>query len=172
MNAIIRYLFLVPLGLLFGITTTLVTFLILTIFVPDLAQTIGAAIVAATNAVFDSLTRDDTAGAAAVGMRAWQLLAMTFAAPVVITAVLGEMFRLGGALGHAVVSGVLAALVPLAASGAASRVAEGASGSGAESRVLACLFFAGAAGGLLYFLIGGRRGDATPQLMPPGNGLR
>ncbi|MGL4494482.1 MAG: hypothetical protein ACRCUX_01615, partial [Beijerinckiaceae bacterium] len=134
--------------------------LFLTIFVPDLAQTIGVAAFAAFDAIFDSLWRDDPARAAAIGWKAWQMLLLIIVMPVAVTAVLGELFRLGGALGHAVVSGLLAALVPLAMT-ASTRAP-----SGAEGRVLACLFFAGAAGGLIYFLIGGRKPRAIPFLPP------
>ena len=154
---IVRYLILMPLGILLGATAAMLTLLMLTIFVPELAQTIGSAAYAAVDALFDALTQEDTLRAATIGWKAWQLLLLIIVMPVVLTAVSGEFFRMG-ALAHGVISGLLAALVPLAAKMPAST---------AESRVLACLFFAGAAGGLLYYLIGGRRAvTPAPQALP------
>lgn len=165
MNTALRYILLVPLGLLFGATTTMVAILLLTIFVPDLALTIGNVVIAAFNALFDAVMREDSAAITGIGWRAWQMALATIIAPVVLTAVTGEFFRLS-ALAHAVISGLIATAIPFAATGAQRAP------SGAESRVLACLFFAGAAGGLIYYLIGGRK-DAlnnTPpaqQVLPP-----
>lgn len=158
MNAVLRYIILIPLGLLLGISAAMLALLLLTIFIPDLAQTIGVAAFAAFNAVFDALTRDDPATAAAVGWKAWQLLLMIIVMPIVLTALIGEFFRISG-LAHGIISGIIAAAVPLAAR---------LSASSAESRVLACLYFAGFAGGLVYFAVGGRRDIAQAQQeLPP-----
>lgn len=165
MNTALRYILLVPLGLLFGVTATMLAILLLTIFVPELALTIGNVIVAAFNALFDAIMREDNAAISGIGWRAWQMTMATIIAPVVLTAVIGEFFRLS-ALAHAIISGLVATAIPFAATGAQRAP------SGAESRVLACLFFAGAAGGLIYYLIGGRK-DApsnappTQQVLPP-----
>lgn len=152
MNAVLRYLILVPLGLLLGTTAAMLALMTLTLIIPDMAQTFGVLTLAAFDALFDALSRDDMITAAAVAWRAWQLLLLVVVMPVVVTAVAGEFFRMG-TLAHGVGAGMIAAAVPLAAR---------MSATSAESRVLACLFFAGFTGGLVYYAIGGRRERALP----------
>ncbi len=76
--------------------------------------------------------------------------------PPVVVAVLGEVLNRRSALWYGIGTGLLTALVPWLARGAT----RGASGTALllEGRITAILFLTGAASGLVYGLIAGRRG--------------
>ncbi len=165
MSAAVRIIFLLPLGILAGACAATVAIYMLAVYVPDLGGAFANVILAAWNAfwraVFDS---DDPEAITQVLRRGAALPVLVLLLPIVVTALIAEIARLRGALAHVVLAGALTILLPWASIGAPSQQAQ--SLSGAETRVLACLFFVGAASGLVYYLIAGRRREPAPQQIP------
>jgi len=161
MNAAVRILLLIPLGVLFGVCAAAVMLFVLGANVPEFGEAFAAAFIAAWNALFSAIAEsDDPDAVLRVGGRIWLLAALVLVAPVVIGAIIAEAARMRGALLQMVLTGALAILLPLGA-GLSMRAT-----SPAETRILACLFFTGAAGGLVYWLIAGRRSDPPPAPSP------
>ncbi|NEU10798.1 hypothetical protein G3T14_01455 [Methylobacterium sp. BTF04] len=76
--------------------------------------------------------------------------------PPVLIAVLGETLNWRSAIWYGAGTGLLTALVPWLARGAA-RTGGSVAALGLEGRITAILFLTGAASGLIYWLIAGRR---------------
>ena len=157
----VRLIVLAPLGILAGACAAMISLMILTAYVPDLGTAFLAAFFAAWRAIWRAAVEfDDPEQAARVFGRAGSLATLMLLAPIVVTAIISEIARLRGALAHIVLAGALTILIPYVA--IAPRSGD-AGPSAAEGRILACLFFAGAASGLLYYLIAGRRRDAPVE---------
>jgi hypothetical protein len=156
----VRLIVLVPLGVIAGACAAMIALLTLTTFVPDLGAAFVAAFLAAWRALWRAIVEtDDPALVAQALGRAGALATLVLLAPIALTAVIAEIARLRGALAHAALAGALTILIPYVA---VTPNAAGATPTPAEGRVLACLFFAGAASGLIYYAIAGRRREQAP----------
>jgi hypothetical protein len=161
MRTAVRLLILIPLGLLGGACAATVAIYMLAVYVPDLGGAFASAILAAWNAFWRAVFETDDPEAITQALRRGAALpTLVLLLPIVVTALIAEIARLRGALAHMALAGALTILIPWASLGAPSQQAQ--SLSSAETRVLACLFFVGAASGLAYHLIAGRRRDSAP----------
>jgi hypothetical protein len=152
----IRFLILIPFALMASALSALFLLLVLTAVAPALGDAfIGAfttAFWALWNAILNEAPPQDIAG---IGSKATTLAFAAILAPVGSVAVLGELFRIGGMLNHAIATGALSVALPMLALNL-TRLP-----NAAEGQVLACLFLAGAGAGSLYFAIAGRKDQAV-----------
>lgn len=148
----LRWLLLIPFALLFATGAGLFALLIASVASPDLGRLIGGGFERLMAALFDMAAQGFDPGPAADA--AFSLLGrLGFAilvAPVVLVAIGCELFRLRSGLIQSGLTGVLAALLPLAMLGMARAP------SIAEVQVISALFLVGAASGFVYWVIAGR----------------
>ena len=161
MSAAVRIVLLIPLGILAGGCAATLTLFILGANIPEFGEAFIGAFIAAWKALWRALIEaEDPDAVVRTFGRIWSLVMLIVLAPVVMTALIGELARLRGALLHMILTGALTLLLPFAA-GASTRAT-----TPAETRVLACLFFTGVASGFVYWLIAGRRREAPPPIEP------
>jgi hypothetical protein len=148
----LRWLLLIPFALLFAILAGMVALLIASVASPDIALLIGGGFERLIDALFAQAESGFDPGPTAEA--AFTLLGrLGFAimvAPVVIVAVASELFRIRSGLIQSGLTGLLAALLPLAM----LRLAR--TPSAAEVQIISALFLVGAATGFVYWLIAGR----------------
>ncbi|MDU0342142.1 hypothetical protein [Bosea rubneri] len=148
----LRWLLLIPFALLFAIGAGMFALLIASVISPDLGLLIGGGFERLMAALFDMAAQGFDPGPAADA--AFSLLGrLGFAilvAPVLLVAIGSELFRLRSGLIQSGLTGVLAALLPLAMLGL-SRVP-----TVAELQIISALFLVGAATGFVYWVIAGR----------------
>ena len=148
----LRWLLLIPFALLFAIGAGMFALLIAGVVSPDLGLLIGGGFERLIAALFDMAAQGFDPGPAADA--AFSLLGrLGFAilvAPVLLVAIGSELFRLRSGLIQSGLTGVLAALLPLAMLGLARAP------SAAELQIISALFLVGAATGFVYWLIAGR----------------
>lgn len=148
----LRWLLLIPFALLVAIACGMVALLVASIVSPDIGLLIGGGFERLIEALFDQAESGFDPGPTAEA--AFALLGrLGFAimvAPVVIVAIASELFRLRSGLIQSGLTGILAALLPLAM----LRLARAP--SAAEMQIIAALFLVGAATGFVYWLIAGR----------------
>ncbi|RDJ20584.1 hypothetical protein DWF00_08060 [Bosea caraganae] len=161
----LRWLLLIPFALLVAMGAGLFALLIASVVSPDIALLIGGGFERLVWALLDQAGSGFDPGPTAEA--AFTLLGrLGFAimvAPVVIVAVASELFRLRSGLIQSGLTGLLAALLPLAM----LRLAR--TPSPAELQIIAALFLVGAATGFVYWLIAGRGAGgerAAPATLP------
>ncbi len=148
----LRWLLLIPFALLFAIGAGLFALLIASVISPDLGLLIGGGFERLMAALFDMAAQGFDPGPAADA--AFSLLGrLGFAilvAPVLLVAIGSELFRLRSGLIQSGLTGVLAALLPLAMLGLSRAPTV------AELQIISALFLVGAATGFVYWVIAGR----------------
>lgn len=148
----LRWLLLIPFALLFAIGAGLFALLIASVISPDLGLLIGGGFERLMAALFDMAAQGFDPGPAADA--AFSLLGrLGFAilvAPVLLVAIGSELFRLRSGLIQSGLTGVLAALLPLAMLGLSRAPTV------AELQIISALFLVGAATGFVYWMIAGR----------------
>ncbi len=148
----LRWLLLIPFALLFAIGAGLFALLIASVISPDLGLLIGGGFERLMAALFDMAAQGFDPGPAADA--AFSLLGrLGFAilvAPVLLVAIGSELFRLRSGLIQSGLTGVLAALLPLAMLGLSRAPTV------AELQIISALFLVGAAAGFVYWMIAGR----------------
>ncbi|WP_332681140.1 hypothetical protein [Bosea sp. (in: a-proteobacteria)] len=148
----LRWLLLIPFALLFAIGAGLFALLFAGVASPDLGLLIGGGFERLIAVLFDQAERgfDPAPAAEAAFSLLGRLGFAILVAPVVLVAIGSELFRLRSGLIQSGLTGLLAALLPLAMLGLAR------SPTGAELQVISALFLVGAATGFVYWLIAGR----------------
>lgn len=148
----LRWLLLIPFAVMVAIACGMVALLVASIVSPDIALLIGGGFERLVWALFDQAEAGFDPGPTAEA--AFTLLGrLGFAimvAPVVLVAIASELFRIRSGLIQSGLTGLLAALLPLAM----LRLAR--TPSAAEMQIVAALFLVGAATGFVYWLIAGR----------------
>lgn len=158
----LRWLLLIPFALLFAIGTGLVALMIAGVASPDLGLLIGGGFERLLSVLFDQAERGFDPGPTAeaafslLGRLGFAILVL----PVVLVAVGSELFRLRSGLIQSGLTGLLAALLPLAMLGMARAP------SARELQVVAALFLVGAATGFVYWVIAGRGAGGEPRTPP------
>jgi hypothetical protein len=157
----LRWLLLIPFALLFAIGAGMLALLVATAASPDLALLLGGGFERLMAAIFDQAASGFDPGPTAEA--AFSLLGrLGFAilvAPVLLIAIGSELFRLKSGLIQSGLTGLLAALLPLAMLRLTRAPTAG------EMQVIAALFLVGAASGFVYWLIAGR--GAGGESKPP-----
>jgi len=155
----LRWFLLIPFALLFAIGTGLVALMIAGVASPDLGLLIGGGFERLLAALFDQAERGFDPGPTAeaafslLGRLGFAILVL----PVVLVAVGTELFRLRSGLIQSGLTGLLAALLPLAMLGMARTP------SARELQVVAALFLVGAVTGFVYWVIAGRGAGGEPK---------
>jgi hypothetical protein len=148
----LRWLLLIPFGLLLAMGAGFFGLLLAGAISPELGLLIGSGFERLVAAIFDAL--EDGFDPAPTAELAFSLIGrLGFAvlvAPVLVVAIVSEVFRLRGGLVQSGLTGTLAALLPLGMLGLA-RVP-----TMSETRVISALFLVGAVTGFVYWLIAGR----------------
>ena len=148
----LRWLLLIPFALLFAIGAGMFALLIASVISPDLGLLIGGGFERLMAALFDMAAQGFDPGPTADA--AFSLLGrLGFAilvAPVLLVAIGSELFRLRSGLIQSGLTGVLAALLPLAMLGLSRAPTV------AELQIISALFLVGAATGFVYWVIAGR----------------
>lgn len=148
----LRLLLLIPFALLFAIGAGMLALLVASFASPDLGLLIGGGFERLVAALFDLAERGSDPGPAAeaafalLGRLGFAILVL----PVVLVAIASELFRLKSGLIQSGLTGLLAALLPLATLRLARTPTAG------EVQVIAALFLVGAASGFVYWLVAGR----------------
>jgi hypothetical protein len=159
----LRWLLLIPFALLFAVGAGLFALLIASVISPDLGLLIGGGFERLMAALFDMAAQGFDPGPAADA--AFSLLGrLGFAilvAPVVLVAIGSELFRLRSGLIQSGLTGVLAALLPLAMLGMTRAP------NMAEMQVISALFLVGAATGFVYWVIAGRGAGGEARAAQP-----
>lgn len=166
MRSVARLLLIIPIALLLAFGAASFFLMLATVISSPLAQLVFGAFNAFAEVVFGLAVNgeDPTELAMAASWQGFKLAAAVLLAPVLITALVSELFRLGGALLQMLLCGALAAALPAAILGL-NRVP-----SGAETQVLAALFLTGVVSGAVYWVIAGRgAGPKDPRAVsaPP-----
>jgi len=156
----LRWLLLIPFALLFAIGSGLVALMIAGAMSPDLGLLIGGGFERLLALLFDQAEQGFDPGptaAAAVSLLGRLGLAV-LVLPVVLVAIACELLHFRSGLVQCGLTGMLAALLPLAMLGMARAPNAG------EMQVVSALFLVGAATGFVYWLIAGRGagGDRRP----------
>lgn len=148
----LRWLLLIPFAVLVAIAAGMIALLVASIMSPDVGLLIGGGFERLLWALFDQAESGFDPGPTAEAAVALlgRLGFAIMVAPVVIVAVGSELFRIRSGLVQSGLTGVLAALLPLAM----LRLAR--TPSAAETQIIAALFLVGAATGFVYWLIAGR----------------
>ncbi|WP_186419860.1 hypothetical protein [Bosea sp. CS1GBMeth4] len=160
----LRWLLLIPFALLFAVGAGLVALLVAGVASPDLGLLVGGGFERLMSTLFDQAERGFDPGPTAeaafalLGRLGFAILVL----PVVLVAVASELFRLRSGLIQSGLTGLLAALLPLAVLGMTRAP------NAAEMQVVAALFLVGAATGFVYWLIAGRGAGGEPKA--PGQG--
>jgi ABC-type antimicrobial peptide transport system permease subunit len=157
MRGVARILLLIPLGLLMAFGAGSFFLMLATVISAPLAGVVFGALNAFAEVVFGLAMEgeDPTALAVAASWQGFKLAGAILVAPVLITAIASELFRLGGGLVQMSLCGLLAAALPAAVIGL-NRLP-----SSAEGQVLAALFLTGVVTGAVYWLIAGRGAGAA-----------
>ncbi|CAD5282984.1 conserved membrane hypothetical protein [Bosea sp. 62] len=148
----LRWLLLIPFALLFAIGSGLVALMIAGVASPDLGLLIGGGFDRLLSALFDQAERGFDPGPTAeaafalLGRLGFAILVL----PVVLVAIGSELFRFRSGLIQSGLTGLLAAILPLAMLGMTRTPSAG------EMQVVSALFLVGAATGFVYWLIAGR----------------
>jgi hypothetical protein len=152
MRLLVRLVLLIPLGLLMAFGAGGFFLMLATVTSSALAQMVfGAA-----NAFADVVAglafngEDPTALAIAASWQGFKLASAILIAPVLVTALASELFRIRSGMAQIALCGLLAAALPAAFIGLARLP------TGAEAEVLAAFFLTGAVTGAVYWLIAGR----------------
>lgn len=155
----LRWLLLIPFAVLVAMGTGLIAIMIVSVASPEMAQLLGGGFVRLVDALFglaeSGLDPEPTALAAAslIGRLGLAIIVV----PVLLVAIGSEIFRLRSGLIQSGLTGLLAALLPLALLGLMRAP------SGAEMRVVGALYLVGAASGFVYWLIAGRDAGGERQ---------
>lgn len=157
----LRWLLLIPFALLVAMGSGMFALLIASVVSPDIALLIGGGFERLLTALFAQAESGFDPGPTAEA--AFTLLGrLGFAimvAPAVLVAIGSELFRIRSGLIQSVLTGMLAALLPLAM----LRLSRAPTAS--ETQIIAALFLVGAATGFVYWLIAGRgAGGERPPL--------
>lgn len=148
----LRWLLLIPFALLVAMGAGLFAMFVASISSPSIGLLVGGGFARLMDMLFglaESGVDPGPAAEAAISLLGRLGLAI-IVAPVVLVAIGSELFRLRSALIQSGLTGLLAALLPLAMLGLMR------SPSGAELQVISGLFLVGAATGFVYWLIAGR----------------
>ncbi len=159
----LRWLLLLPFALLLAITAGLVAMLVASVVSPEFGLLIGGGferLFAAIMGQFENGYDPGPTAEAAFALLGRLGLAI-LVAPVVIVAVGSELFRLRSGLIQSGLTGLLAALLPLAM----LRLARAPTAQ--ETQVIGALFLIGTATGFVYWLIAGRGAGGEPRTPPP-----
>lgn len=150
----LRWLLLIPFALMVAMAAGLVAMMVASVVSPGIALLIGGGFERLLDALFGlaDMGIDPTPAAAAAFALLGRLGFAIIVAPVVLVAVGSELFSLRSGLIQSGLTGLLAALLPLALLGL-SRTP-----TGAEVQVIGALILVGAATGFVYWLIAGRGG--------------
>jgi hypothetical protein len=168
MRILVRLLLLIPLGLLIAFGAGAFFLMLATVVSPALAAMLFGAANAFAETVFGLAFdgEDPTALAIAASWQGFKLIAAILIAPVVITAIACELFRIGSGLLQMLMCGMLAAALPAAVIGL-TRLP-----TGSETGVLGAFFLTGVVTGAVYWLIAGRGAGAPAERAlsgPPGS---
>ena len=168
MRSVARLLLIIPLGLIIAFGAGGFFLMLATVMSPALASMMFAAFNAFADTVFGLAFNgeDPSELAVAASWQGFKLMMAILVAPVVITALASELFRIGSALLQMVLTGTLAAVLPAAIIGL-NRMP-----SGTETQVLAAFFLTGSVTGATYWMIAGRgAADTVARAVsaPPGS---
>lgn len=159
----LRWLLLIPFALMVAMAAGLIAMMVASVVSPGIALLIGGGFERLLDALFGLADIGVDPGPTAVA--AVSLLGrLGFAiivAPVVLVAVGAELFGLRSGLIQSGLTGLLAALLPLALLGL-SRTP-----TGAEVQIIGALVLVGAATGFVYWLIAGREAGGERTAAPP-----
>jgi hypothetical protein len=161
MRTLARLLLIIPLALIIAIGAGGFFLMLATVVSPALAQMVFAAMNAFADTVFGlAFNGEDPSDLAiAASWQGFKLMAAILIMPVVITAIVSELFRVGSGLFQMTLSGVLASALPAAIIGL-NRLP-----TSTETRVLAAFFLTGVVTGAVYWVIAGR-GAAEAVTLP------
>ena len=148
----LRWLLLIPFALLVAMGAGLFAMMVASVVSPEITLLIGGGFERLMDALFGLAESDidPTPVAQAAFSLIGRLGLSIIVAPVVLVAVFSEIFRIRSGLVQSGLTGLLAALLPLAMLSFARAPSE------AETRVIGALFLIGAATGFVYWLIAGR----------------
>lgn len=157
----LRWLLLIPFALIVAMGVGLFALLVAGVTSPAIAEMAGGGFLRLLDLLFglaESGFDPEPAAAAALVLMA-RLGFAIIVVPVVLVAIGAELFRLRSGVIQSGLTGLLAALLPLAMLGLARTP------SGAEVQVIAGLFLVGAVTGFAYWLIAGREagGERAPE---------
>jgi hypothetical protein len=157
MRMVARLLLIIPLGLIIAFGAGGFFLMLATVVSPALAQMVFGALNAFADTVFGLAFNgeDPSELAVAASWQGFKLVAAILIAPVLVTAIASELFRIGSGLVQMVLCGVFASALPAAIIGL-KRLP-----TGTETQVLAAFFLTGVVTGAVYWLIAGR-GAAEP----------
>ncbi len=166
MSLILRWLIVIPFALMLAMGAAMFAIMIASVVSPELAQLVGGGMHALFAAVFDELADgyDPTLRANSALALAGRLALAIIVIPVVLVAISSELFGLRSAVAQITATGALTAFLPLA------MLRLGRAPTATEGKVIAALFLIGAASGLMYWLVAGRKaGGIKPQAIsaPP-----
>lgn len=152
MRMVARLLLIIPLGLILAFGAGGFFLMLATVVSPALAQMVFGAMNAFADTVFGLAFNgeDPSELAVAASWQGFKLVAAILMAPVLITAIASELFRVRSGLIQMTLCGVMAAALPAAIIGL-KRLP-----SGNETQVLAAFFLTGVVTGAVYWLIAGR----------------
>ncbi len=152
MRSLARLLLLIPLGLLLAFSAGGFFLMLATVVSPALAGMVFSAMNAFAEVVLGLAFNgeDPSELAIAASWQGFKLAASILIAPLLITAVASEAFKLPGAMLQMVMTGLLAAALPSAVIGLRRLP------TGPETEVLAAFFLTGVITGAVYWLIAGR----------------
>ena len=148
----LRWLLLIPFAVIVAMGTGLIALMIVSVSSPEMARLLGGGFGQLVDALFglaDSGLDVEPTALAAINL-VGRLGLASIVAPVVLVAIGSELFRMRSGLIQSGLTGLLAAVLPLALLGL-SRTP-----SGPEMRVIGALYLVGAASGFVYWLIAGR----------------
>lgn len=159
MRMVARLLLIIPLGLLIAFGAGSFFLMLATVVSPALAQMVFGALNAFADTVFGLAFNgeDPSELAVAASWQGFKLAAAILVIPVVVMAIIAELFRIGSGLVQMVLCGVLASVLPAAFIGL-NRLP-----SGTETQVLAAFFLTGVVTGAVYWLIAGRGATELPK---------
>ncbi len=152
MRMVARLLLIIPLGLILAFGAGGLFLMVATVASQPLSQMVFAGLDAFSDVVFGMAFNgeDPTGLAVAASWQGFKLVAAILIAPVVITAVASELFRVGSGLIQMVLCGILATALPAAVLGLRRMPV------GTETQVLAAFFLTGVATGAIYWMVAGR----------------
>lgn len=159
MRMLARLLLIIPLGLIIAFGAGGFFLMLATVASPALAQMVFGAMNAFADTVLGLAFEgeDPSELAVAATWQGFKLFAAILIAPVLITAIASEMFRISSGLMQMTLCGVLASALPAAIIGL-KRLP-----TGTEAQVLAAFFLTGVVTGAIYWLIAGRGANETPK---------
>lgn len=166
MRTLARLLLIIPLALIIAFGAGGFFLMLATVISPALAQMVFGALNAFADTVFGLAFNgeDPSELAVAASWQGFKLVAAILIAPVLITAIASELFRVSSGFIQMVMCGLLASALPAAIIGL-TRLP-----TGTETQVLAAFFLTGVVTGAVYWLIAGRGANETsrqPVSAPP-----